>query len=51
MDVVPSHTMCEMMRLISQAITRSTVQRGVISMPISLSAASASPTLLDIGDR
>ena len=50
-DVVPSQTMCEMMRLISQAITRSTVQRGVISMPISVSAASANPTLFDIGDR
>jgi len=51
MDVVPSHTMCEMMRLISQAMTRSTVQRGVISMPISFSAASAMPTLFAMGDR
>ncbi len=50
-EVVPSHTMCEMMRLISQAMTRSTVQRGVISIPISFSAASAKPTLFDIGDR
>ncbi len=50
-DVVPSQTMCEMMRLISQAITRSTVQRGVISIPISFSAAIATPTLFAIGDR
>ena len=51
MDVVPSQTMCEMMRLISHAITRSTVHRGVISIPISFSAASAKPTLFAIGDR
>ncbi len=49
--VVPSQTMCEMMRLISHAITRSTVQRGVISIPIRRSAASANPTLFAIGDR
>src|SRR5207245_979479 len=30
--------MCEMTRLISQAITRSTVQRGVLAMPMSRSA-------------
>src|SRR5213596_255205 len=30
-DVVPSQTMWEMIRLISHAITRSTLQRGVIS--------------------
>ena len=50
-DVVPSHTICEMMRLISQAITRNTVQRGVISIPINFSAASAKPTLFAIGDK
>ncbi len=50
-DVVPSQTMWEMIRLISHAITRSTLQRGVISMPISFSAASAKPTLFAIGDR
>src|SRR5205809_914776 len=44
MDVVPSHTMCEMMRLISHAITRSTLQRGVISMRISWAAARAEGT-------
>ena len=33
MPVVPSQTRWEMIRLISQAITRSTVQRSVISMP------------------
>ena len=49
--VVPSQTMCEMMRLISQAITRSTVQRGVISIPISCSAASARATLFAMGER
>ena len=38
--VVPSHTRCEMMRESSIAITRSTVQRGVISMPKSRSAPS-----------
>jgi hypothetical protein len=50
-DVVPSHTMCEMMRLSSQAMTRSTLQRGVISIPINCSAASAKPTLFAMGDR
>jgi len=50
-DVVPSHTMCEMMRLISHAITRSTVQRGVIAIPISCSVASANPTLFAMGER
>jgi hypothetical protein len=49
--VVPSHTMWEMMRLISQAITRSTVQRGVMVIPISFSAASARATLFAIGER
>ena len=43
--------MCEMTRLISQAITRSTVQRGVIAMPMSRSVASANPTLFAIGER
>ena len=38
-----------MIRLISQAITRSTVQRSVISIPISFSAASARQTLFAIG--
>ena len=49
--MVPSHTMCEMMRFISQAITRSTWHRSVTSIPISFSAASASPTLLAMGQR
>jgi hypothetical protein len=40
-----------MIRLISHAITRSTVQRGVIVMPISFSAASARATLFAIGER
>ena len=40
-----------MIRLISHAITRSTVQRSVISIPISFSAARANPMLFDIGDR
>ena len=51
MPVVPSQTRWEMMRLISQAITRSTLQRSVISMPISFSTASARPTLFAMGDR
>ena len=50
-EVVPSQTMWEMMRLISHAITRSTLHRGVISMPMSCSAASATPTLFAIGAR
>ena len=51
MPVVPSQTRWEMIRLISQAITRSTRHRSVISIPISFSAASARPTLFAIGDR
>ena len=50
-DVVPSQTRWEMIRLISQAIKRSTLQRGVISIPMSTSAASATPTLFAIGAR
>ena len=46
MPVVPSQTRWEMMRLISQAITRSTLHRSVTSMPISFSTASARRTLL-----
>ena len=38
-----------MIRLISQAITRSTWQRSVISMPISFSAASASADVVRHG--
>ena len=51
MPVVPSQTMWEMIRLISQAMTRSTWHRSVISIPISFSAASARQTLLAIGER
>ena len=51
MPVVPSHTRWEMIRLISHAITRSTVHRSVISSPISFSTASARQTLFAIGDR
>jgi hypothetical protein len=40
-----------MIRLISQAITRSTWQRSVIWRPISFSTASDRATLLAIGDR
>ena len=45
MQVVPIQTRCEMMRDSSIAITRSTVQRGVISMPNSRSAPSTKATL------
>jgi len=48
MQVVPSHTKCEMMRDSSSAITRSTVQRGVESIPNSRSAPNANATLLPI---
>ncbi len=51
MPVVPSQTMCEMMRLISHAMTRSTWQRSVISRSISFSTASARQTLFAIGAR
>ena len=51
MPVVPSQTMCEMIRLISHAITRSTVHRSVISIPISFSAPSARQTLFAMGER
>jgi hypothetical protein len=40
-----------MIRLISQAITRSTRHRSGTWMPINFSAASASPTLLAMGER
>ncbi len=46
MQVVPSHTRCEMMRDSSSAITRSTLHRSVISMPNSRSAPNAKATLL-----
>ena len=46
MQVVPSHTRCDMMRESSHAMTRSTLQRSVISMPNSRSALSANATLL-----
>ena len=51
MPVVPSQTRWEMIRLISQAITRSTRHRSGTSIPISFSAASARPTLLAMGER
>ena len=50
-EVVPNHTRCEMIRLSSQAMTRRTLQRSVISMSISFSTARAKHTLLDIGAR
>ncbi len=45
-QVVPSQTRCEMMRESSIAITRSTLQRSVISMPNNRSAPSTKATLL-----
>ena len=44
--VVPAQTRCDMMRDSSIAITRSTVQRGVTSIPNSRSAASENAQLL-----
>ena len=46
MQVVPSHTRCDMIRDSSIAITRSTMQRGVISTPNSRSAPNEKATLL-----
>ena len=51
MPVVPSQTRWEMIRLISQAMTRSTRHRSGTWIPISFSAASARPTLFAMGDR
>ena len=45
-DVVPSHTLCEMMRESSIRITRSTLHRSVIPTPKSRSAPSTNATLL-----
>ena len=45
MPVVPIHTMCDMMRESSIAITRSTVHRSVISIPNSCSAPNAKAQL------
>ena len=48
MQNVPSHTRCDMMRDSSDAITRRTLQRSVVSIPNSLSAPNANATLLPI---
>ena len=49
--VVPSQTRCEMTRLISHAITRSTLHRSVSSIPINFSAPIARQTLFAMGAR
>ena len=46
MQVVPTHTRCDMIRDNSSAMTRSTVQRSVTSTPKSRSAPNAKATLL-----
>ena len=48
MQVVPSQTRCEMIRESSDAMTRSTSQRSVTSIPNSRSAPMANATLLPI---